>query len=167
MATASGTFWTILIVSAAVGGTYYLSKAATQRIVKPLPPWESGPPPPRAPRLGKKPVETSGTPEALAWLSNNPNPNGFASNHFQSIDGARAMVQQLYQKGATKVRVTRILGEDWRIQSEGGPYANTLLVTLPRNTLAADNVRGVLQYDQADKVRPYGKKKNILLAYWD
>lgn len=72
--------------------------------------------------------------EARAWLESNPNPYAFAGNRFASTEEALAFVNTLYEAGALKVYVTGIYDEKWRIDAEGGPYADTLIVRLPSDT---------------------------------
>ena len=74
--------------------------------------------------------------EARNWLRNNPNTTGspFATNRFGLREQASAFVDKLYAAGAARVEVTNIYAEDWRLKSEGGPYADTLVVTLPADT---------------------------------
>lgn len=69
--------------------------------------------------------------EARAWLESNPNPYAFAGNRFASTEEALAFVNMLYEAGASEVYVTGIHDEEWRIDAEGGPYADTLIIHLP------------------------------------
>jgi hypothetical protein len=61
--------------------------------------------------------------EARAWLRGNPNPNAFAGNRFDSTECALAFVDALYAEGATLVLV-----DEPEVNSDGTPYADTLLV---------------------------------------
>ncbi len=69
--------------------------------------------------------------EAREWLKANPNRFAFAGNRFESSEEALAFVESLYSAGAMQVLVSGILDEEWRIKQEGGPYADTLIVSLP------------------------------------
>jgi hypothetical protein len=69
--------------------------------------------------------------EAREWLKTNPTSCALAGNRFDSTEEASKFVELLYMTGATKVLVSHILDEEWRIQEEGGPYADTLIVMLP------------------------------------
>jgi hypothetical protein len=69
--------------------------------------------------------------EAAAWLQANPNPYALAGNRFASTAEALAFVETLYAVGAMEVLVTGVYDEEWRIELEGGPYADTLIVRLP------------------------------------
>jgi hypothetical protein len=71
--------------------------------------------------------------EARSWLAENKNPSALASNRFGTTQKAAAFVDALYDAGAPRVKVSGILSEPSRIQREGGPYADTLVVTLPGN----------------------------------
>ena len=72
--------------------------------------------------------------EALAWLESNPNPYALAGNRFHSTEDAIAFVEMLYEAGAVEVLVTNIYDEDWRIEAEGGPYADSLIIHLPQDS---------------------------------
>ena len=69
--------------------------------------------------------------EARHWLAHNESRAALAGNRFGSTEAACAFVDQLYDSGAVLVEVANVLAEDWRIAQEGGPYADTLVVTLP------------------------------------
>lgn len=74
--------------------------------------------------------------EARAWLAANANPFPFASNRFESREAAAASVDSLYAMGADTVYVLNVLQEPARIQEEGGPYADALLLRLPTDPAA-------------------------------
>jgi hypothetical protein len=69
--------------------------------------------------------------EAREWLQSNPNESALAGNRFEGTADALAFVEHLYAEGAVHVSVTGISDEPWRIELEGGPYADTLIVELP------------------------------------
>jgi len=71
-------------------------------------------------------------PEALTWLLNNRNPSALATNHFQTTESAVGAVKRLYAAGATRVEVLVMYDEPWRIEQQGGPYADALDVTFPK-----------------------------------
>ena len=73
-------------------------------------------------------------PEARNWLTSNRNSYCFAGNRFEHKDKALDFVEQLYRVGALRVEVTDIYDEEWRIGTEGGPYADTLRVHLPSDS---------------------------------
>lgn len=62
--------------------------------------------------------------EARAWLANHP--GALARNRFRSAAEVRAFVDGLYREGATEVLV-----ENPRVDSDGVPYAETLLIRVP------------------------------------
>lgn len=72
--------------------------------------------------------------EAIFWLTNNSNPTPLATNRFGPTSEAIKFVKELYSLGAEKVYIKKesILDEESRIKKEGGPYADTLTVILPK-----------------------------------
>jgi len=73
--------------------------------------------------------------EARKWLGNNGNVFPLANNRFRQGKGeALAFVEDLYVMGAKQVLVTNIRADQWRLDKEGGPYADTIVVILPRET---------------------------------
>ncbi len=91
---------------------------------------------PRVRPKATKPEKPKPTPGAREWLKANTNPNGFASNRFDSLAKAVKFVESLYAAGATTVLVDGICDEPERLKDEGGPYADTLLVSLPEDQTA-------------------------------
>lgn len=69
--------------------------------------------------------------DAREYLRVNPNPRPFAGNRFRDAQEALAFVEQLYDIGSTAVHVTSIYDEAYRIEEEGGPYADALDVAMP------------------------------------
>ena len=61
--------------------------------------------------------------EARSWLRGEPGDRGFATNRFWTTARALAFIDALYAAGATEVLVDNI-----RVDSEGIPYADTLLI---------------------------------------
>ena len=78
-----------------------------------------------------KPDDGKPKPEAREWMKANKNPYGFASERFGPLSEAAKFVESLYAAGATKVLVDSVFNEPKRLQDEGGPYADALLVELP------------------------------------
>jgi hypothetical protein len=70
---------------------------------------------------------------AMAWLEANRNPHPFAGNRFRTAAEAKNFVAELLQLGATDVFVADPLEEPSRINRDGGPYADTLVVELPED----------------------------------
>jgi len=123
------------VFAAIVAGSYFFFDSAGRPRL--APPTRGPAPAPRDQSIGKSVVKTSGRAEALSWIQDNPNRHPFAGNTFDGRDAAANFVKRLYSIGAKKVVVAGISGEAWRIAEEGGPYADTLFVTLgvnPRQT---------------------------------
>lgn len=70
--------------------------------------------------------------EACRWLKKNRNEHAFAGNRFDNNEAALNFIQNLYQNGALEVIVDNIFRESWRIRECGGPYADSLIVLMPR-----------------------------------
>lgn len=83
--------------------------------------------------IGISPLGEEKSVEALQWLNNNANPYAFAGNRFDETKDAIAFVEKLYKAGAEEVRVSGIYDEPERIKEEGGAYADTLIVKLPKD----------------------------------
>ena len=107
--------------------------------------------------------------DAVPWLATNKNAYPLASNRFESAAAAKAFVDELFRLGATRVYVAEPMEEESRIKSEGGPYADTLIVELPddpgkRRTLfrlfAAEAKREAFEPE-----RDSGQKQ--VLLWWD
>ena len=106
----------------------------------------------------------SGPLEALAWLKANKNRNAaLEGNAFGTTRDAIAMVRALYRAGAAQVQVDGLYDEPWRIQAEGGPYADTLRITC-RGHKACAAVRSVLAKRPPDELTQTG---DIIRAWWD
>lgn len=107
--------------------------------------------------------------EAREWLRNNANESAFASNRFGTTDAAAAFVEQLYALGAPIVHVTNIYREDWRIQAEGGPYADMLIVQLPDDATQRDSL--FVLYEKEMKAEgfdaAYGDGQQEIILWWD
>jgi hypothetical protein len=71
--------------------------------------------------------------EAVSWLENNLNEAALASNRFESTAEALGFVRMLYENGATGVYVTDVRDELSQIETERGPYADSLIVVLPED----------------------------------
>jgi hypothetical protein len=80
-------------------------------------------------------AETAGKPEARIWLKENKSRFcALATNRFGDREAAIEFVEELYEMGAVEVKVDNVMSEKWRIDEEGGPYADTLIVKLPKNS---------------------------------
>ncbi|WP_382176601.1 hypothetical protein [Hydrogenophaga luteola] len=73
---------------------------------------------------------------ALAWLDANKNPYALASNRFGSTANAREFVKELHRLGAAQVFVADPRDDEHTVKQEGGPYADTLIVSLPKEKSA-------------------------------
>jgi len=75
-------------------------------------------------------------PEALEWLKTSKSESAFASNRFGPTGNAIAFVESLYEAGALRVMISSecIMDEPERIEEEGGPYADGLVVVFPEST---------------------------------
>lgn len=107
--------------------------------------------------------------EAKTWLEANPHPYALAGNRFASTKEAIAFVELLYEHGAVEVLVTGIYDEDWRIESEGGPYADTLIIRLPSDPSLREGIFDLVN-EEARKEgfvaeRDIGQEE--LLLWWD
>jgi hypothetical protein len=71
--------------------------------------------------------------EARVWLTANANPFPLASNRFDGQAAAAAFVDSLYASGADTVYVLNVQQDSAWVAREGGPYADALLVKLPRD----------------------------------
>jgi hypothetical protein len=71
--------------------------------------------------------------EARAWLNQNENEAPLASNRFESKAEALELVEKLYESGAVKVYVTNVGYDEYEMKEYGGPYADSLIVELPKD----------------------------------
>jgi len=107
--------------------------------------------------------------EARSWLRANPNPHLFASNRFESKAASVAFVDSLYHLGADTVYVLNVFQEPDRIQEEGGPYADALLLRLPSERTVRDRLFAM----QAREARAEGfdpdpdRGQRYLYFWWD
>lgn len=107
---------------------------------------------------------TPRTEPALHWLRTNENLFGFASNYFGKTGHAADFVEALYAIGGIKdVRVTGILDEPERLRVEGGPIADTLIVTL--EDVEDEHTKAILRHlkvDELDEIEP-----GVFRMWWD
>lgn len=90
-------------------------------------------------------------PEAREWLAKNGNPSPLAGNRFGSREEAQQFVESLYAAGAVTVHVSMIHDEPWRIEQEGGPYAESLLVKLPDQTTARAKILAIAEEEMRNE----------------
>ncbi len=109
-------------------------------------------------------------PEAREWLARNPNPWPFAGNRFADAREALVFVNLLYELGAVHVQIDNIHDEDWRIEENGGPYADTLIVELPEDPAAKARLRELHEVELVEKqgldIDPY-TQRDALIFWWD
>jgi len=110
--------------------------------------------------------------EALTWLEGNQNPSAFSSNRFKDTADAIAFVRTLYGSGAKEVLISNILDEPWRIEEEGGPYADLMLVVLPSDKAQQEQVIRIYhaecsKYFCNDGNAEAGIRGDTLMLWWD
>ncbi|MFI5296891.1 MAG: hypothetical protein ACHREM_02240 [Polyangiales bacterium] len=89
----------------------------------------------------------------------------FASNRFGKAE-AIAFFKDLYHAGAPLVTVAGIYDEPERIKREGGPYADTAIVTMPKSMAAKARVMEVLKWYEPDELQKLAGGKRMR-AWWD
>ena|SRR5215213_3484029 len=84
-------------------------------------------------------------PEALDWLTESSRDAALASNRFSTTRKAIRFVERLYALGSPYVRVPEdsIDATPETIDTEGGAYADALVVSLPTDRLARRRVLAV------------------------
>lgn len=114
--------------------------------------------------------EDEDLPEAREWLTHNPNPWPFAGNRFAGPHEALIFVNLLYELGAVRVLVDNIFDEAWRIEENGGPYADTLIVELPEDVEARAKLHELHEVEIVEKqgleLDRY-LEEDTLIFWWD
>jgi hypothetical protein len=100
--------------------------------------------------------------EALTWLKNNENRSPFAANFFGDKKSILNFVIALYEAGTENVEIGNTYDEDWRIKSEGGPYADELIITFPKNKDKKLNIVGLIMKNRPDEYFDVDEKSNIV-----
>lgn len=108
--------------------------------------------------------------EAKSWLKNNKNVSALASNRFGDTSNAYKFVEQLYKLGAIKVIVDNIYDEEDRINEEGGPYADSLIIKLPQNQQARQELFKVFKQEHEQQgfdetIEDEGQP--FMILWWD
>lgn len=113
-------------------------------------------------------ADNAGEPEARIWLKENKSNSALATNRFGDTETAREFVEELYEMGAVEVKVDNIMDEKWRIEEEGGPYADTLIVKLPKNSKQRAEIFK-LQEKEVDSTELIEKDKGQeeIIFWWD
>jgi hypothetical protein len=103
--------------------------------------------------------------EALDWLRANKNPAAFASNRFGATKNAILFVEALYAKGAERVYILDPQEDPQTLKLEGGPYADTLIVILPKSFHKQNEILKI----KAKEVffDPTALSGNELFFWWD
>lgn len=107
-------------------------------------------------------------PEALAWLKSNRNKSALASNRFGPTEEAVAFVRRLYELGARRVVIPPdiLRDEPDRIRTEGGPYADALVVFLPSDGASREGLTAFCRTQaRADEAIITGD--DAILLWWD
>jgi hypothetical protein len=111
-------------------------------------------------------------PEALRWLKDNRNESALASNRFGPTENAVRFVQSLYNAGALRVVVPRanITDDEDTLKWEGGPYADAVVVELPKDSTRREKVWSICAreirregFDPEDGADDEGK----VFLWWD
>lgn len=71
--------------------------------------------------------------EALDWLTKNTNSHALAKSRFRNTDEAIDLVKTLYEREAVVVLVTGITQEADVKNTQSEPYADSLIVVLPKD----------------------------------
>ncbi|WP_333608738.1 hypothetical protein [Arsukibacterium sp.] len=112
-------------------------------------------------------------PEAREWLAKNNNPYALAGNRFFGTEDAKTFVESLYALGAVKVQIPRdaIYSDKKRIEEEGGPYADALLVTLPRSQTEIEALFEVFRAEASRQGMVFNSEEDVrnnkALLWWD
>jgi hypothetical protein len=102
--------------------------------------------------------------DARSWLKKNANPDPFASESFNSKADVLTFIANLYKAGARTVKVAAVHDDPQTVAREGGPYADTLYVTV-KSPKAKLKVNEVAQKANPSEMNWRGK--NTLRLWWD
>ena len=82
------------------------------------------------------------------------NPSAFASNRFSDTGLVKTICDKLADQFRAKVTIAEIYSEQDRIESEGGPYAATMIVVVPASKKVPflEYVAGALRPDEFDLI---------------
>lgn len=112
-------------------------------------------------------------PEARKWLASNGNKYALAGNRFASTEDAISFVEHLYSLGAVKVTIPKssIYSSEKRLREEGGPYADALVVSLPKIQSERESLFKVANQEASNQGMTFNPeqdvKNNKLLLWWD
>ncbi len=112
-------------------------------------------------------------PEAREWLQTNKNEYALASNRFGKTEEALKFVELLYRSGATLVVISKvgIYDELDRVEQEGGPYADSLAVTLPADSNKRNELIEIFKKEASDQGGVFNPNEDIkndkVFLWWD
>lgn len=104
--------------------------------------------------------------EAKEWISTNKNKWCFASNHFETKEHILKFVKDLYKLGALKIEIDNVYAEEWRIKEEKGPYADVLLITLPKAKTKIEQLKIRMNKEFPDEMDRYDGSDYIRRLKW-
>lgn len=106
---------------------------------------------------------------ALDWLRSNKNESALATNRFGPTSAAIEFVDELFQAGATQVYVVSRFYEPERVAAEGGPYADELIVQLPRKSEQRAKLFEILAKETSSEGfdPPVDTGQNTETLWWD
>lgn len=106
--------------------------------------------------------------EARGWFAQNKNKHSFAGNRFRDNQAALAFVNHLYELGAELVGIWNIFDEDWRIEENEGPYADTLSVRLPDDPEKRKQIFRIhKQENQEEEFMKPDAGQGVITFWWD
>lgn len=110
-------------------------------------------------------------PEAITWLKNNQNPSALASSRFHTTEKATDFVNSLYCAGAVEVLIPKacIYDEPETIKEEGGPYANALLIVMPKEKSSIKTIIAICSSDiKKEGGNPFlDQFQKKIILWWD
>jgi hypothetical protein len=115
----------------------------------------------------------SSSPEAKSWLQGNQNKYALAGNRFAGTEDAINFVNKLYSLGAVKVVISNdsIYNEKDRIENEGGPYADAVVVTLPSSETQKAELFEIFKKEAISQGMEFTPdtdvKNNKVFIWWD
>jgi len=111
-------------------------------------------------------VEKERTEEVNFWLKNNKNVDPFAANKFEREEFEK-FVKEMEEAKITNILVTGILDDEDRIKEEGGPYADTLYITLPTTEMELKKAFMLIMGQSPDECSFIDETLTTLRLWWD
>lgn len=115
----------------------------------------------------------SSSPEAKSWLQENQNKYALAGNRFAGTEDAINFVNKLYDLGAVKVVISSdsIYNDKDRIEKEGGPYADAIVVTMPSSESQKAALFEIFKKEAVSQGMEFNSdtdvKNNKVFIWWD